>query len=256
MSIWPSWQEDRIFAVVILILLISSVLYLGIKSDNLLRQSEEIGQPVPYEHTIFVDGVGTVTGKPDIATLTMGTESKGVDVASAQFTNTATMNTIIAEIKKLEISEDDIQTSGYNVYEDTNWNSETQDYESAGWIVANYITVKVRDTSKISSILAMVGSNDITNISGPTFTIDDTTNLKAEARIKAIEQAQKKAQEIADSLGTKIESAVGYSEWSPVSVSDEYQMYSSLSYDGGGPTIESGTNEVTISVSITYKLVE
>ncbi|KKT71607.1 MAG: hypothetical protein UX09_C0026G0005 [Candidatus Uhrbacteria bacterium GW2011_GWE2_45_35] len=241
---------------VILILLISSVLYLGIKSDNLLRQSEEIGQPVPYEHTIFVDGVGTVTGKPDIATLTMGTESKGVDVASAQFTNTATMNTIIAEIKKLEISEDDIQTSGYNVYEDTNWNSETQDYESAGWIVANYITVKVRDTSKISSILAMVGSNDITNISGPTFTIDDTTNLKAEARIKAIEQAQKKAQEIADSLGTKIESAVGYSEWSPVSVSDEYQMYSSLSYDGGGPTIESGTNEVTISVSITYKLVE
>jgi uncharacterized protein YggE len=255
MTIWPNWKEERVFAVAVLILLISTVLYLGVKTDNLLRQTEEIGEPVPYEHTIIVEGVGTATGKPDVATLIFGTETRGDDVATAQAQNSETMNAIIDKIKTMEVSEDDIQTTGYNVYEDQSWNPETYEYESAGWVVTNYINVKVRDTSKISALLAMTGTNGITNISGPTFTIDDTSNLKAEARAEAIEQVQEKARGIAASLGTKIEKIVGYSEWSPTNY--DYPSYGSyLSYDAGGPTVESGTNEVTVNVSVTYKLVE
>lgn len=259
MTIWPKWGEDRVYAVAILVLVVSAILYLGVKTDNVLRQSKEIGQPSPYEHTINIEGEGKVTGEPDIATLTLGTESKGVDVATAQQNNTTAMNKIVEGLKTLGIAEDDIQTSSYNVYENNEWNPETNTYTSKGWVVSNYVTVKVRDTSKISAVLKMAGDNAITNISGPTFTIDDPSNLKNEARIKALKQAKEKAEAVASSLGLKIEKVVGYSEWSP-STEPFYDYSSSFlsvaSSESAAPTIQPGSNEVVVNVNITYKLVE
>jgi len=258
MTIYPKWKEDRVYAIAIFVLIVSAILYLGVKIDNLVRQSEQIGQPAPYEHTISIDGEGKAIGKPDIATITMGAENKGVDAAAAQQANNTVMNKIIADTKTLEISEDDIQTSNYSIYEDIQWNSDTNVSESKGWIVSNSITIKVRDTAKLSSVLTMAAQNGITNISGPTFTIDDTTNLKAEARTKAIAQAEEKAAAIAASLGMKIEKAVGYSEWAPTNYYDySYGLSASALKDTvSAPTIQTGTNEVTLDVSITYKLVE
>lgn len=258
MLIFPKWKENKIHVIATLLLLASIILYLGVKIDNTIRQSKQIGQPTPYEHTILVEGEGKAVGKPDIATLTMGTESKGADVATAQQANNTIMNKIIDGIKALEISEDDIQTTGYNIYEDTEWNEDTNKYETKGWIVSNYVVVKIRDTAKLSTVLTMAGQNGITNISGPTFTIDDTSNLKAEARAKAIEQAQAKAREIATSLGMKIEKAVGYSEWSPTNYYDYgYGLGGSYKAETAiAPAIETGTNEETLNVTVTYKLVE
>lgn len=257
MTIYPKWKEDRVYAIAIFVLILSAILYLGVKIDNIVRQSEQIDQPTPYEHTISIDGEGKAVGKPDIATITMGTESNGVDAAVAQQANNTVMNKIIADTKTLGISEDDIQTSDYSIYEDTEWNSETNDYDSNGWIVSNYVTIKVRDTAKLSAVLAMAGQNGVTNISGPTFTIDDTTNLKAEARSKAIAQAQIKAEAVAAALGMKIEKAVGYSEWTPTNYFDYGYGGSSLKAEAStAPTIETGTNEVSLDVTITYKLVE
>jgi len=257
MSIFPNWKTDRPYAIAVFLLAISAIIYLGVKTDNILRQSSQIDKPTPYEHTIIVDGEGTVTGKPDIATVSMGTESKGVDVATAQQSNTTVMSSITEQLKAMGISGDDIQTSSYNVYEDLQWDPEANTSISKGWIVSNYVTVKVRDTTKLPDVLNMAGKNGITNISGPTFTIDDTTNLKSEARIKAIAQAKTKAQEIANSLGMKLEAAVGYSEWAP---STDYPYLSGLGMGGSAESIkssiETGTNEVTLDVSITYKLVD
>lgn len=258
MSIYPNWKNERVYAIVVFILIASAIIYLGVKIDNTVRQSLEVGEPAPYEHTILIEGEGKAVGKPDIATISMGTESKGDDVASAQAANNAVMTKIIEQIKALKISEDDIQTSGYNVYENTNWNPETNEYESKGWIVSNYLTVKVRDTSKLSTVLDLAGQNGITNISGPTFTVDDTTSLNAEARAEAIEQAREKAETVAAALGLKIEKAIGYSEWSPTNYFDYgYGMGGSIEkLEAGAPPIEVGSTEVAITVSVTYKLVE
>ncbi|MFA6131666.1 MAG: SIMPL domain-containing protein [Patescibacteria group bacterium] len=259
MSIYPNWKGERVYAIAVFVLIVSAIIYLGVKIDNIVRQSKEVGQPTPYEHTIMIEGEGTVTGKPDIATFVMGTESHGVDAAAAQTANSTIMNKIIEDTKGLGISEDDIQTSGYNIYEDLQWNSDTGDYDSKGWIVSNYVTVKVRDVSKLSTVLAMAGQNGITDISGPTFTIDDTTNLKAEARTEAIQQAQTKAQAIATALGMRIEKVVGYSEWSP-SIYDYSYAYgmggSDEKLSSAMPSIEAGSTEVSLTVSITYKLAE
>ncbi len=258
MNIWPSWKEQGPFAVALLALLVALVVYVGVKVDNTLKNSEQVGEPTPFEHTIYIEGEGRVTGTPDIATLSMSVDTKGDTVAAAQEENTETMNKIIDLLKGMGMAKDDIQTSSYNVYENTEWNSETETYESNGWIVSQQVTVKIRDTERIGEVLAMAGQNGITNMYGPTFTIDDPSNLKAEARIEAIEDAQKKATELSRSLKVQLERVVGYSEWSEQPGGPyPYASYALSEMGGGGtPTIEAGSSEVVMRVSITYKLVE
>jgi hypothetical protein len=258
---WPTWHENRPFVVILLVLFLSMIVFFGVKIDNTLRTSKEIGRPQPFEHQITVEGEGRATGKPDIATISLSVDSKGEQVAAAQEKNTETMNTIIKEVKALGIDEKDVQTTNYNVYEDKYWDPETGEDKSNGWVVSQQITIKIRDTSKIADVLTVGGKNNATNIVGPNFTIDDTSNLKAEARKEAIAEATKKAKELAKTLGVRLEKIIGYTEWTTDS-----NPYSSLGMGGLGgmfdstknvmPDIQAGSNEVKLNVSLIYTIAE
>lgn len=254
-SPWPQWEENKPFALVLLLVGAFLVVFLMVKTDQAQKETEQIGKPTPFEHQITVEGEGRAIGKPDIATVTLGVDTKAEEVASAQATNSTTVNALIEKVKMLGISADDIQTSAYNVYENTQWNPDTETYESVGWVVSQTITVKVRDTSKISMLLDVAGKSGVTNISGPSFTVDDQSALKDEARVEAIADAKEKAAALAGELGVRFERVVGYSEWVDSGPIPYYAE--SIGYGGGGaPAIEPGTDELKLHVSITYKLVE
>lgn len=258
MNFWPTWRENKGFALLLGIVLVYSIVLLGAKINQTLKITNRLDEPTPVEHTIYVDGVGTATGTPDIAEISMGIESRGTDVATAQTSNTTSMNTLIEKIKALGIEEADIQTSNYSVYEDETWNPETGVYTSNGWIVSQQVTIKIRDTAKISSALETAGLGGATNIYGPSFTIDDPSNLKDEARSEALADAHSRALQIAASLGVELDGVVGYSEWT-----DEGSLYAERAYlsdmvgaGGSGPTISPGSSDITVHVSVTYKLSE
>ena len=256
-SFWPSWEDNKPFAIGLLALIGFSVIFLWIKTDYTLRQSARLDKPVPFEHTFSVEGYAKVSGKPDIATLTLGVETKADTVANAQKKNSETMNVIMAKIKALGIAEDDLQTQNYSVYENLIWDSSRQKTESAGWIVNQQLVVKVRDTSKISVVLETAGQNGITNIYGPNFTIDDPNKLKDLAREKAVADAMKKAAELQKQLGVRFSDVIGYSEWTD-SGSYPYASYEKggMGMGGGAPDIAAGSIDVILRTSVTFKLAE
>jgi uncharacterized protein YggE len=259
MNIWPSWKEQWPFAVALLTLLIALVVYTGVRVDLALKQREQIGAPEPVEHTIFFEGVGTATGKPDIATVSLSVQTEGETVESAQEENTSTANALIEQLKALAIHTNDIQTSSYNVYENTEWNSETETYESKGWIVSQQLTVKIRDTENIGDVLSMAGASGVTGVSGPSWTLDDPSKLKDLAREEALADAQKKVGAIASTLNLQIGEVVGYNEWAEEpSGPYPYRGYTldALEVGGASPDIETGTSDIVMHVSITYTLIE
>ena len=256
-SFWPSWKEDKPFAIALLALMGFSVLFLWFKMDNVLRQSLMINKPAPFEHSFVVEGYAKVSGKPDIATITLGVETKSETVASAQKKNSDTMNAIMAKVKALGIAEDDMQTQNYSVYENLVWNGNKQMNDSQGWVVNQQLVVKVRDTSKISSVLETAGQNGITNIYGPNFTMDDPNKLKDQAREKAIADAMKKAAELQKQMGVRFKDVIGYSEWTD---SNPYPYYA---YEKGGmgmgassPDVAAGSVDLVLHTSITFRLDE
>lgn len=211
----------------------------------------------PYSQQITVDGVGSADSSPDTASLYVGIESKAKTVGVAQEDNTKRMNGLISTFRDLGIPEEDLKTASYNVYEDEEWNPETYTYETKGWIVSQDLTITIRDLSLVSKVISKAGEANVTNLSSLNFYTDDATSIKQIARDEAITNAKAQAQAIADALGVEIFAVVNYSEWS---YGDEPMYYDRAMGMGGvaesaiEPTIQPGTQETTVNVSITYEL--
>ncbi len=241
-------------AAALLVLVVVGVLYLGVRADNTLKQTSEIGKPTPTEHQISVEGVGHAYPTPDLATLTLSVETHDVDVPTAQSKNTATMNAVIDQVKALGITDADVQTSNYSVYEDQVWNPDTQTYDSKGWVVSQQITVKVRQMDNVAKVLAVAGANGITNVTGPDFSLENPSAANAQARAAALAEAKQNAADLAQSLGIPLDTIVGYTEWTDASYPPQPYLAKTADASGTLPSIEPGTNEVVLHVSLTYKL--
>ena len=97
----------------------------------------------------------------------------------------------------------------------------------------------------------------ITNIYGPTFSIDNEDAYKEEARSLAIEDAKSKAKILADDLGVKLGKIVNFYE----SNDSNYPMYakamsSTMEYRdemiSSTPVLPKGENKINSEVVITY----
>ncbi len=229
-----------------------------------------IGSGVAASNTISVSGEGEVFAVPDTATFSVTIQERAKDVAAAQTAATKKNNDVIAYLKEAGVEEKDIQTADYNVnpqYEYSNGvcregYCQPGQQKLVGFEVIQTLTVKVKDTDKAGELLSGVGSKGASSVSGLSFTIDDQDQLEADARDKAIADAEEKADELAASLGVTIVRVVGFSE-------NEYQPY--YAYGRGGvamdamstkegaqaapsPELPVGQNKITSNVNITYEI--
>ena len=196
MDLWPKWQENKPFALGLLVLVTFLVMFLWVKIDHTMRQAAEVGSPQPSEHSITIEGKSKVTGAPNVASVDLTVETKAGSVADAQRSNTDTVNALLEKIKGQGIASEDIQTTYYSSYENFEWNPNLQKSISIGWIVSQQLSVKIRDLDKVGKVLEVAGQNGVTNISGPNLTLDDQSHLEAEAREKAIAEAETRAREL------------------------------------------------------------
>ena len=124
-----------------------------------------------------------------------------------------------------------------------------------GYEVSEYISVKIRDLANVGEVLQGIGSIDISEISGPNFSVDNEDGLKAQARKLAIDDAKAKAKVLSKDLGVKLIRIVSFSE------NDNYpMMYSTKgagimdSYATSAPELPTGENKITSNVTITYEI--
>lgn len=256
-GIWPSMQDNALQAtlfVVILILLATLFASLTLKT---LVEANRVGAPEAAERSITVDGSSSALSAPDIATVGVSVESKAEAVATAQSDNNRVITTITDQLKAAGIPADDIQTSYYNVYEDQVYNPDTYDYESRGWIVNQSLEVTVREISLVPSVLDIAGRNGATNINGPNYRIDDSASSKQQARVSAIANARKNAEEIASALGARLGDVIDYSEYSSSAYPRPYAETAAYGLGGAGDiAVEPGQEQTELNVSITYELVQ
>ena len=221
--------------------------------------------------SISVEGTGEVFAKPDIATFSFTVEAKEGDAVTAQNKSSETMASIIAYLKEKGVAEKDIKTAQYSLtpqYEYpqtvcTQWGCPPQTGEPkiVGYIVSQSVTVKVRDTAKAGELVSGIGEKGAQNVSGLSFTIDDEEALKAEAREKAILDAQTKAKVLAHNLGARIVRMNGY--WDgvdypvPYGIGGDAMMAkerTSSVYAPQPAELPLGENMIRIKVNISYEV--
>lgn len=241
------------------LLLLFLVVYVGSLARNNFKQYRFIGRADQFQNTINISGDGKVTGKPDIAMVEIGLITENANVAQAQKENTEKMNKLLKAVKGLGIEEKDLQTSVYQINPKYEYPPSGK-YTLVGYTVNQSITLKIRDTAKISDVLAKVGETGANSVGNLSFTIDDPEKLRIEAREKALTNARSKADVLTKSLGVKILRVVSFSESNSEPVDYRYSKASMITDGygiGGGasaPEIQSGTLEIRSSVTVTYEI--
>jgi uncharacterized protein len=221
-------------------------------------QPAQQGDGYGIVNSISVTGTGTANGIPDVAYITIGVSVIDPDVGQAVEANNTRMQAVKQALLDAGIDEKDLQTTGFSV-----WPEDIYDKQSGTptgertYHVDNMLNVKVRDMGRAGEMIDLALGAGANSVYGLSFGVDDTKALDSEARIKAIEDARAKAQEIADALGVKLGEAIMVSEGGAGSV---IPYYPPMAADGavasgaGAPPISPGELTVTQSLSIVFAI--
>lgn len=240
-------------------------------SVKTFKEFRFVGSGTTATNVISVSGKGEVFAVPDLATFNVTVTEEAKEVKNAQKVATKKINDVIEYLKSSGIEEKDIKTISYNINPKYEWIvadcSAGPGYpcrggkqEMTGFEVSQSIEVKVRDTEKAGDILSGIGNKKVSNVSGLSFTIDEEDKLVAEARAKAIGDAEGKAKELAKQLGVSLVRIVGFDENGggyPIYEKRSLVMMASDSVMSGAPSAPSlpvGENKITSNVTITYEI--
>jgi uncharacterized protein len=261
---FQEWAQDRRFKALVFIVL--GLAAIGIVAYVYLAytQAKYMGRGIS---TISVQGTSDRSVTPDVATFTFSVMAEDVDANAAQQKSATSMQSITDYLKAQGVAPEDIKTVYYNLYPRYEYTgSECNEWgycspggqRVVGYTADESISVKIHDITKAAELIAGVGSNGATNISGLSFTIDDPDALKEEIRAEAIADAREKADRLAESLGVRL---------GKLSYFYEEQPYPPYNYGYGGmmmeksadasmsaPSIAPGQNEITSTVTLTYEI--
>ena len=216
-----------------------------------------------------VSGEGKVVAIPDIAQFNFSVITQsGRDIAVLQRENTDKVNAIIDFVKSKNIEAKDIKTQNYNL--DPRYQFFTCPFESretkpcpppeiVGYTINQTVSIKIRDFSKIGDILAGVVEKGANNVSQLSFEIDEPTKVQNEAREEAIKKAKEKANLIARAGGFKVGRLLSINEgFGPIPMREQFLALEAKGSEGPAPlpapTIEPGSQEVSVSVNLVYEI--
>ncbi len=250
---------------VILFLGIVTVLYMGMKFVNETKIFSTGSQDVSNVSTIDVSGTGTSFAIPDVASESFTVQQKSTTVHDAQTTVASKVNSAVSYLKTSGIEEKDIQTTNYSAYPeytyptpciDKGCSSVNTTPKLVGYTVTQTITVKIRDTAKVGTIVDGLGSLGVTGLSGPDFTVDNADAVNAEARKKAIADAESKARVLARDLDVTLVRIVRFNEGQ--SGGAAMPMFAKADMATGSTsdasTLPVGQNKYVSNVTITYQI--
>lgn len=205
--------------------------------------------------TITVSAEGKVVAIPDIAALSFTVVSIGQDPVGLQSENVKKMNGAIEFVKSQGVDDKDIKTTQFNLFPRYEYDENKRQSFIAGYELRQSVQIKIRDLSKISSTLGGLPNAGINEIGQLQFDMDNPEFYLNQAREQAFGKARAKAEAMAKQNDVKIKKVVGFGE-SPNFISPIYARAEALgkSLDFSQPTIEAGSQEVSVNVSVTYEI--
>lgn len=222
-----------------------------------------VGMTYPTK-TFSVDGSGDVDTTPDLATFSATVISEGgKNVAEVQTMNSEKMNKVNGFLKDQGVDKKDMKTTQYNLSPRYSYAPCTAGSCPAptitGYSLTQTLSIKVRESDKIGDLLSGVVENGANNVSEVRFVVDDDRSTKDTARGEAIADAKKKAAATAKAAGFRLGKLVSlYENSNPMPLSDGMGGYGGAmelsSVKAAPPTVEPGTQNTKVQVTLTYEI--
>jgi uncharacterized protein len=207
---------------------------------------------------ISVTGEGTISVPPDLAQIDAGVATDAKTAKEAAEANNAAMGKVLAALKGAGIEEKDYQTSRLSLQPQYAPPAPGRQAPPAiiGYRATNHVTIKVRDLTKVASVidtLVAAGANDIGSVG---FTVAQPSKLLDEAREKAVADARRKAEIYAKAAGVTIGAPLDITEGGAPAPIFRAKMMGAIA--GGAPAaptpIAQGEETLSVSVSIAWAI--
>lgn len=204
--------------------------------------------------TVTVVGEAKSQEKSQIAIFSAGVNAYNDDKNAAVNEVNNQVSAIIDAVKGFGIPAEDIKTQSLNIYQnqESYYEDGRQKYRPGQWNVGNTIEIKLRNVDQASALAGLLTQSGATNVWGPNFTFDDTSDAATALFDAAFENAREKAGKVAESAGKKLGTVVSVVEAG--AVQQTAPMYRMEGGGGGGAPTEPGSGIVTKSVTVTFEL--
>lgn len=151
---------------------------------------------------ISVTGTGEVRVSADTAIISLGVNVRDKDVLKAQ----QKVNEIIAAIRtaliEKGVKEENINTDFINIYPLYDYSSDQE--QLSAYNANSSIAIKVTDMDSVGTLIDVSFATGANTLNGISFSASDTEDAKAEAMKKAVADAKKKAEVLAEASSLKI----------------------------------------------------
>ena len=206
--------------------------------------------------SISVTGTGSAEAVPDLLTLSIGVECRRETVAEAYGDAGTRTAAITSELRQHGVDSADMSTSGLNVRAEVNW-QEGRGQIVTGYLASNMLTVRIRELSGSSQILAsaVAAGGDDVRLDGLNLGFADSDAVEARAREAAWQDARTTAAHYAALAGTglgrilSLTQRTGFQPPVPVAKMQRAVATDSL-------TVEAGESSVTATVDVVWELLD
>lgn len=155
------------------------------------------------ERIVTVTGVGEVAIQPDTATVQLSVMTENDQLTIAQQDNAKIMTQVIQSLKQLGISDNNIRTTLFQIHPRYDYVDGRQVFR--GYEVVNTISVTLNNFADIGRVIDIAVENGVNQVSNIEFFRSDRLQFEGRALQLALENAQAKAQAIADQLQVQLD---------------------------------------------------
>jgi uncharacterized protein YggE len=175
-----------------------------------LLATPALAQTVPPS-AISVTGEASVSVPPDQAQIDGGVSTEAKTAREASDANNAAMGKVLLALKGAGIDEKDYQTSRLSLQPQYAPNRSGPS-PVVGYRASNRVTIKLRDVTKVASMIDVLVGAGANDIGGINFMVSQASKLLDEAREQAIADARRKAQIYAKAAGVTLGEPIAISE--------------------------------------------
>lgn len=235
--------------------LVLSVLFTAVVPQ--LEAQTVVAAGATLVESVSVSGTGRAIVTPDRFTFSVGVQTVGATVEDAVAENNRRTAAVIAALKKAGAADRSIQTSQFNIWPQ-------QDYSQGklprilGYQVSNNVTVRSEKVGEAGRLLGVAIGAGVNTSSGINFEVADPNRGRDEGLRAAFDDARAKAALLAQAAGRTLGRVLTVTEagavHAPPPMAHMRTMAMAEGSVAGDVPVESGTQENTYSVSVTFEL--
>jgi len=214
-----------------------------------LLTAPALAQVIPPA-AISVTGEANVSARPDLAEIGGGVTSEAKTAREASEANNAAMGKVLQALKGAGIEEKDIQTARLSLQPQSAPNRSGPS-AIAGYRASNRVTIRVRDVTKVASVIDTLVGAGANEIGGINFVVSQASKLLDEARERAVADARRKAEIYAKAAGVTLGAPLGISEEGNSAPAPYRRMAAGMA---ASAPVAQGEETLAVTVSVSWAI--